>query len=162
MIMRLKDKPKPLYIFDLDGTLALIDHRRHLLDDVRDPNRWSNFFAACDKDLPNLHVIEILDTIRRSGADVIVMSARSDEVRDKTVAWLATHTSFMSWELDTCLTMREAKDYTPDTELKQLWLTQMRVEDRQRLVSVFDDRDSVVAMWRREGITCLQVAAGNF
>ena len=43
----------PLYIFDLDGTLALIDHRRHFLDDQADPKRWQKFFAACVDDQPN-------------------------------------------------------------------------------------------------------------
>ena len=32
---------KPLYIFDLDDTLALIDHRRHILDEPgRDDSKW--------------------------------------------------------------------------------------------------------------------------
>ena len=35
----------PLYIFDLDGTLALIDHRRHLVEgETKD---WPAFFRAC-------------------------------------------------------------------------------------------------------------------
>ncbi|WP_435575134.1 hypothetical protein [Burkholderia plantarii] len=34
--------------------------------------------------------------------------------------------------------------------------------DRRRIVAVFDDRDSVVAMWRDAGVTCFQVAPGEF
>jgi hypothetical protein len=30
------------------------------------------------------------------------------------------------------------------------------------LMAVFDDRDKVVAMWRRNGVACFQVAEGNF
>lgn len=33
---------------------------------------------------------------------------------------------------------------------------------RERIAMVFDDRDKVVAMWRRQGLTCLQVAPGDF
>lgn len=31
-----------------------------------------------------------------------------------------------------------------------------------RLVMTFDDRDRVVAMWRRNGVVCAQVAPGDF
>ena len=34
--------------------------------------------------------------------------------------------------------------------------------ERDRLVCIFDDRNKVVEMWRRLGITCLQVDDGDF
>ena len=90
---------RPLYIFDLDGTLALIEHRRHFLErDTRD--KWRHFYAACDKDQPNEPVIATMERLRHAGADVWIFSGRSDEVRDKTVAWLAHHTSFMMHDLE--------------------------------------------------------------
>jgi len=36
------------------------------------------------------------------------------------------------------------------------------IRDRYRIVGVFDDRDQVVRMWRRLGLTVFQVAEGNF
>lgn len=153
---------KPLYIFDIDGTVALIEHRRHILD-REDRQKWRDFYAACDKDLPNEPVIRTLEGLRRAGADVWFFSGRSDEVRDKTIAWLAHHTSFMSWELEgAMLTMRTEGDYTADDVLKRQWLDAMLVDDRGRLVAVFDDRDKVVAMWRDAGVSCFQVAPGEF
>lgn len=152
---------RPLYIFDLDGTLALIEHRRHMLD-ADDRDKWRRFYAACDKDEPNSPVILVMECLRRF-ADVWIFSGRSDEVRDKTVAWLAQHTSFTTWDLEgALLTMRQAGDYTPDDELKRQWLDGMLVDDRRRLVAVFDDRDRVVQMWRDAGVTCFQVAPGEF
>lgn len=103
-----------------------------------------------------------MDRLRHTGADVWIFSGRSDEVRDKTVAWLAEHTSFMTWDLDTALTMRAEGDYTADDVLKRQWYEHMLVEDRQRLVAVFDDRDRVVSMWRELGVACFQVAPGEF
>lgn len=156
---------KPLYIFDLDGTLALIEHRRHIIEDPsRDDSKWRRFYAACDKDLPNDPVISVMERLRHSGCDVWVWSGRSSEVADKTVAWLAKHTSFMTWELevDVMLTMRQEGDYTPDNVLKKQWLDGMLTDDRKRLVATFDDRDKVVAMWREAGVTCFQVAPGEF
>lgn len=153
----------PLYIFDLDGTLALIEHRKHYLsaDYADDSTRWRRFYAACDKDEPNKPVCDTLERLRRF-ADCWIFSGRSDEVRDKTEAWLCTHTSFMRHDLDTALVMRKAGDYRPDDVLKKEFLDLMLDEDRKRLVAVFDDRDRVVKMWRANGIPCFQVAEGEF
>lgn len=153
---------KPLYIFDLDGTLALIEHRRHILDwETKD--KWRHFYAACDQDQPNDPVIATMERLRHAGADVWIFSGRSDEVRDKTVAWLAKHTSFMTHDLESpILTMRAAGDYTADDVLKKQWLEGMLIDDRNRLVGAFDDRDRVVKMWRDAGVACFQVAEGEF
>lgn len=152
---------KPLYIFDLDGTLALIEHRKHYLDDTSDRTRWRRFYADCYKDQPNAPVIATMERLRLT-ADIWIFSGRSDEVRDKTVGWLVGHTSFMTHELETALTMRQAGDYTADDVLKKQWLDAMLVDDRRRLVAAFDDRDRVVAMWRAAGVPCFQVAPGEF
>ena len=159
---------KPLYIFDLDGTLALIEHRRHIIEGPsRGDSKWRRFYAACDKDLPNEPVLRVMESLRRF-ADVWIFSGRSDEVRAKTVDWLVKHTSFMSGDFDSAfsdrdvLTMRQDGDYTADDVLKRQWFNNMLVDDRQRMVAVFDDRDRVVQMWRGAGIACFQVAAGDF
>lgn len=153
---------KPLYIFDLDGTLALIEHRRVILDDWSDKNRWRRFYALCDKDQPNVSVIQTLEVLRRSGAEIWIFSGRSDEVRDKTITWLMDYTSLTETDMQTALTMRRESDYTPDDILKQRWFNSMLEDDQRRLVAVFDDRDRVVEMRRKNGVTCFQVAPGAF
>ena len=152
---------KPLYIFDLDGTLALIDHRRPILErETRD--KWQHFYSACDKDTPNVPVIATMERLRHGGAEIWIFSGRSDEVRDKTVKWLANNTSFMTHELDSVLTMRHEGDYTADDLLKKQWIDRMLIDDRMRLVAAFDDRARVVKMWRDSGVACFQVADGEF
>lgn len=158
---------KPLYIFDLDGTLALIDHRKHFIQRERDKQDWAGFYAACGDDTPNPPVIRIMESLRWF-ADVWIFSGRSDEVRPQTVDWLVKHTSFTRGDFDSTLgvqdvlTMRREGDYTADYALKRQWLDDMLDCDRRRLVAAFDDRDSVVAMWRAAGVPCLQVADGEF
>lgn len=71
---------KPVYIFDLHGTLALVDHRRPLLAQRADKRRWQRFFAACVHDPPNPSVVAALHALLRQ-VDVQVWSGRSDEVR---------------------------------------------------------------------------------
>ena len=47
-----------------------------------------------------------------------------------------------------------------DTELKRSWLgVHVNKED---IVTIYDDRQQVVDMWREEGLTAFQVAEGNF
>lgn len=155
---------RPLYIFDLDGTLALIDHRRPMLDNKQNPHRWRDFFAACDKDLPNTAVISTMNALLKAGAEVWIWSARLEDVRQQTEWWLVKHTAFMPEDLEDTglLRMRPSKDNTPDEKLKASWLKQLSADDRARLVAIFDDRAKVVAMWRAAGIACFQVAPGEF
>lgn len=146
---------KPLYIFDLDGTLADIQHRRHLVEST--PKRWREFYAACPGDAPNQAVVRTALGLNLAGADLWVWSGRSDEVKHQTQAWLDRHVGVHS-----ALRMRQAHDHQPDVKLKRSWLRSMAPEDRARLVAVFDDRDGVVQMWREEGVACFQVAPGDF
>lgn len=147
----------PLYIFDLDGTIALNKHREHLIQG--DHKNWEAFFEACDMDDPNHPVINTLKSLKNSGADIWIWSGRSDAVREKTLEWLHKHDLVKHVSR---IRMREDGDHTPDEELKLGWLNDLSQSDEHRLVAVFDDRDKVVAMWRSQGIACFQVAYGSF
>lgn len=142
-----------IVIFDLDGTLADIDHRRHLVR--QKPKRWRAFFEACVFDRPNVAVITTYRAFQRSGLDyrLWIFSGRSDVVRPQTERWLAEHVGHYDH-----LRMRPEGDHTPDEDLKRRWVEPVR----HRVLCVFDDRNKVVAMWRTLGIPCFQVAEGNF
>jgi len=175
----------PLYIFDLDGTLALIEHRRHLVEPpegcaktdntlpvckrgcfamcAHKPD-WPAFFAACVDDQPNWPVISSLMALVRAGAEVQIWSGRSAEVMNETLAWLQKWI-FGDGSVDpeeVGLTMRREGDFTPDEQLKASWYDALSGYDRKRLVAVFDDRQKVVDMWRSKGVACFQVAPGDF
>ena len=139
-------------IFDLDGTLADVEHRRHFISGPR--GDWARFFAACVDDPPITPIIETLKLFRSVGHRVEIWSGRSDEVRAQTDAWLSHHVG----EGVTATRMRQAGDHQPDDELKQSWL----LSEATPPDLIFDDRDKVVAMWRRNGIRCAQVAPGDF
>lgn len=174
----------PLYIFDLDGTLALIEHRRYLVEfrdcpqchgcgevpgvplcaDCGGTGRlkpdWAAFFAACVHDEPNWPVISTMNALLKSGADVQIWSGRSAAVMNQTLAWLQRFFEVDAEEVG--LVMRREGDFTPDEKLKALWLASLNEFDRRRLVAVFDDRQKVVDMWRTNGVACFQVALGDF
>lgn len=155
---------RPLFIFDIDGTLAVMDHALPLLDNTDDPDRYRKFHEACDRAKPNRSVVKVLETLKASGADIWFFSGRSDVVLEKTIAWLTRFTSFSYDDLtvDPILVLREEGDRTPDHRLKEQWYNTMLDADKQRLVAVFEDRQRVVDMWRRIGVTCCQVAKGDF
>lgn len=149
----------PLYIFDLDGTIANVDHRRHLVE--KKPQRWDAFYKACVDDTPNTPVIATMELLLAAGCEVQIFSGREDSVRKETVAWLTQHTSLNM--KTTTLLMRPTGDSTPDDVLKKNWYENvLTAGERRRLVAVFDDRDKVVAMWRSMGVPCFQVAPGDF
>lgn len=170
-------------VFDLDGTLALIVHRRHFVErpsmkcydcgganrkscvqcddlDAGWKPRWPAFFAACVDDEPNLPVIATLQAHRNAGHEVMIVSGRSDEVRAETEAWLFKHV-FPGEACTFAPLMRKAGDFTPDDELKLQWL-QSGAIPRDEVLCAYEDRDRVVAMWRAQGIACFQVAPGAF
>jgi len=146
---------KPLYIFDLDGTLAKIDHRRHLVENGN--NKWDEFYKQCVNDAPNKKVIHLFNKLSSSG-NVYIFSGRSDAVEKETRAWLEENMFYIFDKL----IMRKEGDFTPDDQLKKQWYMDMSQEDKDRLVFIVDDRNKVVRMWRSLGLTCLQCAEGEF
>lgn len=149
---------KKTVLVDLDGTLALNQHRSHFIDKTNGKKRdWVAYFEACDKDLPNHPVIETVNALRAQGNRVHIFSARGDIVRDKTVKWLSLH----GVQYDD-LTMREMDTYTADEILKRFWLLDLYPNYKNDILCVFDDRDKVVKMWRELGLTCFQVSEGSF
>lgn len=136
-------------IFDLDGTLANIDHRTHFVRNGRRDR--DSFFRECVNDLGVSHVIETFHAHLFSGHKVRIWSGRSDIVRAETEAWL----SDMGIDPRYLQHMRADGDNTPDVELKRHWLS--LADPRPDLV--YDDRQRVVDMWRAEGVPCFQVTA---
>ena len=57
--------------------------------------------------------------------------------------------------------MRQADDRTLDHDLKRSWVENGTIP-KDRVLVVFEDRASVVKMWRKLGLTCFQVAPGDF
>ena len=118
----------PLYIFDLDGTLALIDHRLHHIQ--QQPKNWRAFFAACVDDKPNVPVLETLNRLRKGRAEIWVWSGRSDEVREQTMEWLQRHNVFHGYwnpfHAPEMLRMRKAGDFRDDVVVKREWASETR------------------------------------
>lgn len=145
------------YVFDLDGTLANIDHRLHFIrGETKD---WKSFFAACVDDKPIVPTIEILNALVEWGNDIWIVTGRSEEVRQQTVEWLNKYVVLSG---DYNLIMRKEGDYRSDVEIKREWFQLLGCYGQNKITAVFEDRANVVKMWRELGLTCYQVADGEF
>ncbi|WP_259407507.1 phosphatase domain-containing protein [Streptomyces akebiae] len=130
---------------DIDGTLAIRG------------DRGAYDFTRCEEDLLNVSVRGALRSFRSADGDVIVLlSGRGEEHRGQTEAWLRAH----EVPYDE-LWMRAAGDQRRDDVVKAE-LFDRHVRHRFAVRVSLDDRDRVVAVWRRMGLPTWQVNYGNF
>lgn len=144
-----------MIVFDLDGTLALDEHRVHYLR--QEPKDWDGYFAACGKDKLCLPIFGVLRALSPMN-NIAIWSGRSASVRHLTNEWLVDQGVN---EYVNEYRFRAEDDRTQDTDLKRRWLHEQNATD-DPVTLVFEDRKRVVDMWRSEGVVCCQVAPGEF
>ena len=156
---------KDTIICDLDGTLFDIEHRRHHV--IKQPGKKRDFKAFEDA-IPQDTVNEAVhETLRHMAGwlmnyeyrvhTIVFVSGRHERTRLITLGMLDRFTDCPS---DPELHMRPDDDNRPDWVFKQEVLDTKL--DKDRILFCLDDRQQVVDMWRRNGLTCFQVAEGNF
>lgn len=177
-----------LVILDIDGTVANLTHRRGILcpkcfsclgtGRQPDPNLadmdivcgacngkghrgkdWYNFYKHVSRDTPIQPILDLATTLRNAGYRILIVSGRPInwgdlEIGKETVAWLKKHNVIYDH-----IFMRAGGDAREDTVVKQEILDKL---PKDRIAYVLDDRSSVISMWRRNGLTALQVAPGDF
>ena len=148
-------KEKKTIIFDVDGTIADVEHRRHLVSG--DNKDWKNFRLATVDDTPVQWVCDIAKRFIAQGDDVAFFSARNESERE------ITELQIKKWIGDghKGVFLRPNGDYTPDEVFKSQLAD--KFEKFGGVIDlVFDDRNKVVDMWRARGTTVVQVAEGDF
>ncbi len=132
-------------IFDIDGTLADVSHRLHYLKD-RD---WKGFFDQMHDDSTYEHIVWLAKIIDQH-ATILVVTARPEDYRAETEKWLADNGIVYE-----TLRMRPLGDFRPDTVVKKEILITLQ-EEGYNPVMAFDDKKSVVNMYREMGLTVLE------
>ncbi len=146
---------KQTVLFDIDGTLADIEHRRKYLDQER-PD-WAKFNAEIGNDMPNHAIVGLYNILWQSDVyELIIVTGRNEAFRKVTETWFAWNEIIFNR-----IIMRADHDYRADHIIKEEILDMLLGEGKQIAFTV-DDRQQVVDMWRRRGITCLQCDKGNF
>lgn len=159
MIKSSNNFKKNKVIFDLDGTLALIDKRRDVSTKSNGKLDWDKFFDPSNikLDVPNSPVVKLAQLLAEDGFTIIIFSGRSDKTKHVTRCWLINNKIPFNK-----LVMRDSKTnhFTPDDILKKDMLdNHLDIND---VFLVVDDRDKVVKMWRSLGLNVFQVADGDF
>lgn len=156
--------PKAI-LCDLDGTLAIMGDR-------------SPYDASqCDvKDHPNWPVIECVKAMHDKGVKIVFMSGRDSKYREQTVRFIEKWVRVpANWAFPASsdddrpddvvipyeLHMRVENDMRKDSIIKGE-LFDAHIAGKYHVLFVLDDRNQVVDFWRSVGLTCFQVAEGNF
>lgn len=145
--------PKAM-LCDLDGTLAIIGNRS--------PYDASNCHLI---DKPNWAVIECVKAMAHNNHKIVFMSGRDSKYREDTIKFIDMYCSvdnqtgpaIQTYELY----MRAENDVRKDSIVKEE-LFMNHIADRYNVSFICDDRSQVVTRWRQMGLTCFQVAEGNF
>lgn len=140
-----------MIIFDIDGTLSLLEHRLHFLKN----KDWDSFYDACGDDTVNEPVAHIARQLM-AWNDIVFVTGRRESVREITLNWLQEkiHPDIN----DADLYMRADGDLRHDTVVKP----ELIFLFKDQVSLIFEDRNSMVETWRRMGIPTMQVAEGDF
>lgn len=133
----------PAIICDIDGTLAVMGDRS--------PYDWHRVGI----DTVNHAVKSIIDN-RADECFLIMVSGRDEVCRKETQEWLRDNKIVCDY-----LFMRPEGNNEKDNIIKER-IFRNDIDPKWNVLYVLDDRDKVVKMWRSLGLTCLQVAEGNF
>ncbi len=150
--MKQDDSLPHAVIIDLDGTLCI--HQ----------NRSPFEYDKCDTDLVNKPVRRILSSIMYEWniggikTNIIFLSGREDSCMQKTHEWLNKNIPELN---NFYLYMRKTGDNRKDCIIKKE-IFDAEIKNKYYIDFILDDRNQVVNMWRKMGLTCLQVADGNF
>lgn len=137
-----------VYIFDIDGTLALNTGR-----DIYDLSR-------VHEDALNTPVASVLLCLAAQGYKIIFMSGRKEDSRAVTTKWLSDKLFILEEHIE--LHMRPTEDRRPDYLVKYD-LFMEHIAGKYRVLGSFDDRDQVVDLWRNKlGLPTFQVLDGDF
>jgi len=143
-------------LFDVDGTIADNRWRRHFVECPPGMKDWKAFNRGMCNDKPSLPVVAMLHACKAIGLHTLLTTGRSEDFREVTENWM--NRRFIRYDK---LYMRLSKDNRDDTLVKLDILERLRIDGFEPFM-VFDDRDKVVKMWRDQGLTCFQVAPGDF
>lgn len=144
---------KDIILFDLDGTLVNIDHRKHIID-ASDPD-WDAFEKECIHDSPIEATIMAAQGFIATRKQVWVWTGRSDLVLRETEKQLQVFGVPYHQ-----LLMRPHGDLHTTSELKRGWLNNSPVQ-RDRVLCAYDDDPYIISMLRAEGLDCFHVREGK-
>ncbi len=142
------DKAQDCFIFDLDGTLALMQ------EGGRSPFDWDRV----GEDELCKSTAELLQSVLSFGP-VLICTGRSEESRNHTLAWLASHHIDIP---ESSVFFRGKRDFRPDWQVKEDMWRHITDELDYRILGIVDDRNQVCRRARALGLKVYQAERNNF
>ncbi len=145
---------QPCIIFDLDGTLCDVTHRRQYV--ATKPRNWDAWNKGIAQDKPVEQVLALFGALKYL-YPIMFVSGRSDDYRNVTIEWLERH-GISSFDYN-FLYMRKYGDHRDDAIVKGEIADE--IEKKYKIFAVFDDRKRVLTMWQERGIFTFDVSQGK-
>ena len=149
---------KRTVIVDIDGTISKVGERLKYLQ--TEPKDWDSFYNDCFDDEPILNIVDLVYDLYLQRYNIVFCTGRRESCRQNTIDWFNKYFEPEIAKYSTLL-MRPNKDHRHDTIVK-VELIQKHGIELDSIAFVLEDRNSMVAKWRELGVTCLQVAEGDF
>ena len=169
---------KTTIICDIDGTIANLQHRLHYIKNSDGTKKkkpdWDSFHKAAIDDEPYRDVLEVVldlflgmqlvhegvhrqlpKNMKPPSPQLLFFSGRNESVRAETEQWLSNISGHFEAPN---LYMRSADDRRPDMVVKLEMMNSLGLTPDD-VLCIFDDRQSVVDMWRANGFRVMQVDA---
>ncbi len=140
-----------------------LEHRVHFVNGPKYDQK--NFELGIKDDIPIPEMVALFETLaEHDGNRIIFCTGRREKTRKDTQLQIDKLTKDIlqrNSSLKFPIYMRADGDHRSDPDVKSDLYDQMLADGfNPRLI--FEDRASVVKMWRARGLRCLQVAEGNF
>ena len=140
-----------------------LQHRVHFVSGASYDRQ--NFEAGIKDDIPIPEMVSLFHILaEKEGNRIVFCTGRREKTRKDTqlqIDKLVQGISYQRSRLEFPIYMRADGDNRSDPEVKSDLYDQM-ILDGFNPILVFEDRASVVEMWRNRGLRCLQCAPGNF
>jgi len=144
---------REMYIFDLDWTLANLEHRLHYVK-WEWKKDWKNFYAEVAHDSVIENVARIWHSLSSPTICKVILSWRSNQCAFETEEWLSKN----GFKYDFIL-MRDSWDKRDDTDVKRDMYNMCLKWNK--ILWVFDDRARIISMRQEEGIFTFDVSQGK-
>lgn len=172
---------QPVYIFDIDGTMADHSHRlHHIVDREVGKKDWAAFHAGLVFD-PPMVTCHLARSLILAHVPIIFLTGRMEHSRKATQEWLAKH---LDWGIPAMfngfkyleraqpqwgpsgpfpwLLMRPEGDKRDDTVVKGEWLDRIEAYfdakmPTYKVTMAFEDRPRICELWKSRGLCVAKI-----
>ena len=136
-------------IIDLDGTLSDNTHREHLIEGEN--KKWRDYLQKSSEDEVHEEILEFVQKLSDE-YKIVILTCRSDEVKDKTIKWLKEK----QIPFDNLIMLPEDRWKLADSEFKR-----KKLENIENPKIAIDNKEENCKMFQKQGLKVYTVREGS-